>query len=317
MTSEFNRTALFSRVQPGGVFTVNDLKDHPGNIFFVDSGETVNGANAVGFGRSPDAPFLTLDYAVAFCTANNGDVIYVMPGHAESLTADSAVDLDVAGIKVIGLGTGGSRPTFTCTVAAGDFKLAGAGCGWIENLLFLNAVDQSTGLLEVSAPDWTIKNCDIRESDSTAAQANVYLITTADANRLHIDGLTINEGGADAGPVSAIDFVGADDLHLENFYIYGNFSTTPVQMLTTACLRVRIHDGTIWQANAADTGIVDTVTNSTGFVGPNLLIKLADNAANITEAVTGATFQVIDPVYVVNLVNEKAMLINWTASTDA
>ena len=35
-----NRTALFSRHQPGGVFTVDDLEQHPGDIWFVDSGAT-------------------------------------------------------------------------------------------------------------------------------------------------------------------------------------------------------------------------------------------------------------------------------------
>jgi hypothetical protein len=44
---------------------------------------------------------------------------------------------------------------------------------------------------------------------------------------------------------------------------------------------------------------------------------LLDNAANVTEAITGATFVTFDPVYVVNLAGEKAMLINTTASTDA
>jgi len=51
-------------------------------------------------------------------------VIYCMPGHAENLAADSAVDVDIASIKIVGLGWGVSRPTFTATAIAGDFKLA-------------------------------------------------------------------------------------------------------------------------------------------------------------------------------------------------
>jgi len=70
-------------------------------------------------------------------------------------------------------------------------------------------------------------------------------------------------------------------------------------------------------ANEADIAIVDTITTSTGWIGPNLYIMLQDNAANITTAVTGATFHMMDPVYICNLVNEKAMLSNWTASTHA
>lgn len=311
-----NRSALFSRRYPGGVWTIQDMLAHPGNIFFVDSGAS-GASDAAGYGLEPDRPFATLDYAIGQCTANNGDVIYLMPGHAENLGADSAVDVDVNGLKIVGLGHGATRPTFTCTAAAGDFKLAGTST-WIENILFLNDVDQSTGLLEVSSTDCVIKNVEIREVDVTAKQANVYLITTANADRLLIDGLAIDQDGAStAGAVTAIDFVGADGLELKNFYVYGNFSTTPIQMLTTKSERVHIHDGVIWQLNSADTGIVDTVTASTGFIGPNLFIRLADDAANVTEAITGATFHVIDPVYVVNADNQKALLINWTATADA
>jgi len=319
MVSEFVRTALFSRNQPGGVFTVNDLTEHPGNVFFVDSGETVNGADAAGFGRSPDSPFLTLDYAIAFCTANNGDVIYCMPGHAENLAADSTVDVDIAGIKIVGLGWGGSRPTFTCTDAAGDFKLAGAGCHIIENLLFVNAVDNSTGLLEVSAGDCTIINCEFR--DTAAVYADVMVLTTADADNLTIRGCRFQSNAAD-GSVSAIELVGADYAHIHDCYFVGNYDTGVIQFITTASTYVNIHDCTMFQlddtAGAAGVQmIMDTITASTGVIGPNLWLAGIVNAANVTEAVTGATFQLFDPIYVVNTVAEKAMLIDWTVTTDA
>ena len=313
MTSEFNRTALFSRVQPGGVFTINDLKEHPGNVFFVDSGETVNGANAVGFGRSPDAPFLTLDYAIAFCTANNGDVIYVMPGHVETVIADSGVNVDVVGVKIIGLGWGGSRPTFNFTTnVAADFKLAAA-CCWIENLLFLGGIDALTGPIEVTGADNTIVNCEYRD---VTGEATDTLITVDGADRLTIRGWKHN-GAAGAGANSAIALDGSDDFTLSDFYIYGNFAVGAIDFRTTASARANLSDGFIWTENAADIAIVDTVTTSTGVMGPDLELVLQEDQANITQAITGATFYVFDPVYVVNAVNERAMLINWAASTDA
>ena len=119
------RTALFSRHQPGGVFTIDDLEQHPGDIWFVNN--TVTAAtDATGYGQNPDAPFATLDYAIGQCTASNGDVIYVMPGHAEDLTAADSIDVDVAGIKIIGLGWGALKPTFSTTAAAGSFKVDAA-----------------------------------------------------------------------------------------------------------------------------------------------------------------------------------------------
>ncbi len=62
---------------------------------------------------------------------------------------------------------------------------------------------------------------------------------------------------------------------------------------------------------------MDTITGTTGTIGPDIDIFLGVNAANITGAVTGVTLHVVDPVYVGNLVNEKALLINWVAATDA
>ena len=304
-----NRTALFSRKQSGGVFTISDFVDHPGDIWFVDSG---TGTDAAGYGQDPDSPTATLDYAVGLATANQGDVIYCMPGHAESLAADSDVDIDKAGLTVIGLGTGAARPTFTATVTTGDFKLAAASTK-IENLLFLGGVDVCTGILEISGADCQVINCEFRDS---VGQATDTLITVDGSDRLLIDGCKFNLAAA-AGANSAIALDGSDDAEIRNCYIYGNFAVGAIDLRTTVSARINIHDCKIWTVNAADIAIVDTKTGSTGWIGPNLAIMLADNAANITTAVTGATFQMVDPVYVVNVVNEKAMLSTWTATTDA
>jgi len=307
-----NRTALFSRKQPGGVFTISDLVDHPGNIWFVDSGAS-GGGDTTGHGRDPDSPFLTLDYAIGRCTANNGDVIYLLPGHAETIIADSGVDIDVAGVKVIGLGWGASRPTFTFTTAVtADFKLAAASVV-VKNLLFLGGIDALTGVIEVSGADCVIKDCEYRD---VTGQATDTILTVDGADRLVIDNYR-HIGAAGAGANAAIAIDGTDDLEIKNSYLYGNFAVGAIDLRTTLSARVNIHDCKIWMASAADIAIVDTITGSTGWIGPNLQIKLQDNAANITAAVTGATFQMVDPVYVVNLVNEKAMLSTWTATTNA
>lgn len=280
-----------------------------GNVFYVDSG---SGTDAAGYGSLPETPVATVDYAVGLCTANNGDVIIVMPGHTETLGADSAVDVDIAGITIIGCGSGADRPTFNATAIAGDFKLAAASTT-IINLLFTGGIDATTGIIEVSAADCKIINCEYRD---VTDQATDILITTAAADRLVIDGFKVI-GAAAAGGNSAIALVGADDCEIKNCFIYGNFAVGAIDLRTTASPRVNIHDCKIWTENSADIAVVDTITGSTGWIGPNLQIKLKDNAANITAAITGATFQMVDPVYIVNLVNEKAMLSSWTASTNA
>ena len=84
------------------------------SVFFVDSGATNTQDAADGeHGNTWSRPFATLDYAVGRCTADQGDIILVAPGHAETLSGVSDLDIDVSGITIIGLGKGSLMPTFT------------------------------------------------------------------------------------------------------------------------------------------------------------------------------------------------------------
>ncbi len=290
-----------------------------GRAFFVNANssneaqhKTAVDDSGSGYGVAWDSPFATIDYAVNQCVANRGDVIYVAPEHTENLAADSAVDVDVAGVAVVGIRRGRLMPTLTATAIAGDIKLAANNTS-VHNIRSVGGVDATTGVLEISGADCAVIDCEYRDS---TGQATDTIITVDGADRLLIDGYR-HMGAAGAGANSAIALDGSDDLEIKNFYIYGNFAVGGIDFRTTLSARVKIHRGDIWTANAADIGIVDTITSSTGSIGPDINIMLADNAANITEAVTGATFQVFDPIYVCNLVNEKGLLLNWTASTDA
>jgi hypothetical protein len=284
-----------------------------GITYFVDS---VTGSDAAGAnnGRSGTVPYATLDHAINQCRANKGDVILLMPGHAETIIADSGVDIDVAGITIIGLGQGAARPTFTFeTAVTADFKLAAASTTVI-NVLFLGNIDALTGVIEVSAADCALIDCEYRD---VTGQATDVIVTTANADRLLIDGHK-HYGAAGDGGDTAVVVVGCDDVTIRNSKFYGNFDLGAIECRTTAAVRLRVHDCEIWTEGAEDLAILDTITGSTGLIGPNVLMALQDNAANITEAITGATFMVFDVgVHVVNLANEKSIAINWTASTDA
>jgi hypothetical protein len=157
---------MFSRQQVGGMFHVQDLSEHPGNVWFVDSTHA-SASDASGYGYNPDAPFATIDYAVSACTASNGDTIYVMPNHSEDIDAAGALDLDVIGISVIGLGKGDARPVCnwsadgTITIDAADITLS--------NFRFTQGVDAITIMIDVNADDFTMIDCEFVEA--AAAQA--------------------------------------------------------------------------------------------------------------------------------------------------
>lgn len=311
------RSQFFSQWNNGNMLLV-DQGLTTGQVFFVDSGASAGGTTS-GYGTSPERAFTTLDSAIVNCLPNNGDIIYVLPGHAETLIADSHVDIDVEGVTVIGLGRGAARPTFTFqTNVAADFKLAAANTV-IKNLLFLNNLDNTTGIVEVSAADCAILDCEFRELDP-AAFADVLLLTTAAADRLEVAGCRFY-GNAGDGAVSLIELVGADDAHIHDCYLYGDCTLGLIQCITTPSLRVRMHDLKLYNEDAtagadAVEGILDTVTGSSGIIGPNIFVRLGLDAANISGAVVGATFTIFRPINVVNAAGECTMAVDRVDSTD-
>lgn len=301
------------------------MQTHPGKVFWVYNGTTLDQGHRAGSNGNKgtfDAPFATLDYAVGQCRANKGDVIFIKPGHTETLTATS-VAVDVAGIAIVGLGQGASRPTFNATATASVFPISAANV-LVHNLLFTGGIDAVVSMITVSAADVVLNDIELRD---VTGQMVAGVLTTAAADRLKIKGFKYD--GADAaGGAAAIALVGGDQIEISDFDIIGNFSVGGIDVRTTATTNLRVYNGNVWnQHGTIDCCIVDTVTASTGVMGPDLFLRLTENAANITEAITGATFHyngggtvaglVGTGILVANLAGEAGMVINKTASTDA
>jgi len=165
--SATQRSALFARQQPGGFWNTAHIPDQPGNIWFVDSTHTA-ASDTAGYGRNPDRPFATIDYAVGQCTANNGDVIYVMPSHTETIGAAGAITLDVKGIFVIGLGIGDDRPVLNYTDTAGT--VAVDDCDIVlRHFRVTQGVDAVVTMFDVNSDDFEMD--DIEFVEAAAAQA--------------------------------------------------------------------------------------------------------------------------------------------------
>ncbi len=283
------------------------LNTYGGNVFWVDSG-----AGGDGNPGTEKQPFGTIDYAIGRCTASNGDVIMVKAGHTETISAASGIDLDVIGVSIVGLGAGSLRPTLNFTATASTLTMAAADCS-IQGLLLTGGIDAVVSMVVVSAADCAITDCEIRD---VTGQTVIGILTTAAADRLVIDGFRY-DGATAAGATAAIAIVGGDRLEIKNSNFNGNFSIACINVLTTATTDLEVHDCRSRNQNAADIFIVDTITASTGVIGPNLYHRAADNAANVTEAFTGATFVYFSPLLVVNLAGEQGMASNITTTTDA
>lgn len=291
------------------------LQTNPGKIIWVNNSSVLPDGGIAGSDTNKGTylkPFSTIDYAIGQCVASRGDIICVMPGHVETLSTANGIDLDIAGVAVVGLGQGSLRPVINITATAGFVRFNAASCSLV-NVLIKGGIDAITKAIQVNASDCYLE---LNYRDVTG-QITDCVVTTASADRLKIH-VNEYEGAVAAGTNAAIAIVGGDLIEITGNRMRGNFAVGGIDVRTTATTNLFVHDFKNFRTeNAADIFLVDTITASTGQVGPNVNLMLKDNAANITEAITGATLIVQDPVYVCNLAGEKGMLINWTESTDA
>jgi hypothetical protein len=279
------RTALFSRKQSGGFFVVDDIKQHPGAIWFVDSGHSY-ASDAAGFGRTPDAPLATLDYAVGLCTASQGDVIYAMPGHAETVSAAAGLDLDKIGISIIGLGNGTLQPTITLDTAdTADIDIDAASIT-IENIHFISNFLNIAAAIDVNATDFTLRNCRFSEA-GTDLNALIWIQDAAAAGSDRITVENCHVIANDTTNTHFINFAGTGSGHrfIGNELI-GDWGTIAVGG-AGVILNAVIRDNVIYNLANTNDSCLNFANTATGLLMRNLAAGTPAAANGITAAAMG------------------------------
>lgn len=224
-----------------------------GNVFYVDSGI---GSDSYT-GTEKEQALATIDAAVGKCTANNGDKIYVMQGHAENIASAAALDLDVAGITIIGLGSGDDMPELSLTAQASTIEIAAADVT-IQNIRFLgNYTNGVTECIDVTATGdgARIIGCEFKETSSTKELLKMVTLT-ADADRCVIYGNRFlgEAGGTDS---VAINLEGGSDKTLIAYNTFiGDWSGYVIDGTTAASTELAIYGNYI---HNADTGAGKTM----------------------------------------------------------
>jgi len=155
-----------------------------GSYFFVCS---VTG-NAANSGTSPSTPLATITGALAKCTDSVGDVIVVMPGHAETCSSAGALAVNKIGVTIIGLGNGGRRPTVTLDTATSASVTITAADVTIKNILFAANLASIVTVFTVTANDFRLEGCEFRDTSTILNFINI-ISTGTTANTC--DGLTV------------------------------------------------------------------------------------------------------------------------------
>ncbi len=259
-----------------------------GTVRFVNS-VTGSDNNA---GTDPAAPKATLQAAIDLCTANKGDKIIVMAGHAETVTSTS-INLSKAGVSIICLGNGLERPTFTYGAAAATITVSAANCAFIGGHHIANFADVAAAFTVGAAKDFQL----IRNSFVDAASNLNYLsiVVTGSTNNA-ADGLSV-VGNTYWGLVATANAFVSVLGNLDRLLIADNFvdkaaTNDAGQFLTMSskvCLSARVTANTLILLGATGNlvGIFATgsSTTSTGVFSYNLVTSL-DTTTELLDTAT-------------------------------
>ena len=244
-------------VMGGGV----EIPASTGNYFFVHSGtgsDAYDGKNPKVVDRS-SGPFATVDYAIGKCTASNGDVVIVMPGHAETLTA--AVTVDVAGVQVIGLGVGASVPTLTF---GADVAIAMTGIGTrICNFRLALGFATVASAVTVGAADVTVERIETIIHSTSQFTAHIAVSAHERVKILNNTLRTLITASSTAG----LQLNGCDNVVVAGNLITGHFTTAGIsnitdEVLNALIMRNVVHNTSVTggdlavQMDAAATGLM-------------------------------------------------------------
>lgn len=170
------------------------VQQQPGNVYWVSNSTVVGvrGALAGSDGNGDGSffkPFATIQKAVDMCLANNGDIIFVKQGHAETISSAAILTFNKAGIAIIGLGSGSLRPTLTFTTAATANIPVTAQNVSIQNFLFvanfLNIASFMTATGTNTPKNFNIEGCEFRDTSSIL---NALTVFTGNATGNSCDG---------------------------------------------------------------------------------------------------------------------------------
>lgn len=167
---------------------------YPGQVFFLNnSGVLPEGGISASDSNNGTylKPFNSLNYAVTKCVANRGDIIMVMPGHAEAISSATAMSLGVAGVCIVGMGQGSKRPTFTlntantATINVTANNIAFVNCVFVANFLAIASCFTLT-----AANNFVLQGCSVKD---TSAILNFARVVGTSAVDNAADGLVIED----------------------------------------------------------------------------------------------------------------------------
>ena len=285
---------------------------NPGKVFWVNS-TSVLAPGAVGGSNGNDGsyrrPFATIDYAVGRCTANRGDIIMVMPGHSETISSATSLVFDVAGVAVIGLGSGSFRPDLNFSATAGSVEVDAADVT-LYNLTFTADVSAVVVGVNVDANGCTIDNCEF--NFNATGDDFLTMIDVDTVGGFTLSNSTLYAEDNVAGAAEAVRLDTDTKTVIRNNFIIGEFSDGCIIGEGAAGAQLLIANNIMYNADTTGGETIDLNVAHTGVISKNSLCSLFSTAPETTY--DPGSCQSIEN-YACNAINESGTIVPPTIST--
>jgi hypothetical protein len=220
-----------------------------GGVQWVD---TIGGSN-VNVGDNPELPVQTLAQAVTNSAANG--LIVIGQGSAEAPTGSQSVAL--AGLTIVGCGSGSTRPRYTCAGAVDLFAVSAAGVR-IRNLYFPASTAVSTARVAFTAANGEVKGCYFECGASDTNRA-VRIHTAANSCRVRDSSFVVTA----SRPAMGLEISAAvtDTTIEDSVFDGGSYGWTDYALKVSAAATRIFLEGQVELLNRSDAGFTVTATS--------------------------------------------------------
>ncbi len=290
-----------SRITNGGandLAILNSFYNFPGtvgNIIHVYSGGL---GTATGVTVTDAA--LTMVAGQTLATADNGDLVLVLPGHTESVVGAASAGVwtfSKAGVTYRGVGSGRGRPTITFGTGTDAQMIVSAARVTFQNLVFdFGGFDQIVAAISVTGVDVAFEDCEFLLDNGTNKSVILGILTAATASRLRIERCRfIGTPAATATVTAAIKHEVGADYVIKDCYFEGKMTQAILNATTLLrglidSNRFVIGTGTvaITMAAASTPFIVNNRINVASGTAP-IVAAAGFMAGNVYSAAVGVT----------------------------
>ena len=168
----------------------------------------------------------TITSALAACTAWNGDVILVAPGHTETVATASALTVSISWVTIKWLWQWALRPNITINGVIGASVLISWANVTIENVVFTAGLDAITAMINVTWAYFSLLNSEV-VTNTAALWAVLWILTAATATGLKVEecrflGTAANTGTTTTAQIKHEVWV--------DYVIRNNYFTCPISV---------------------------------------------------------------------------------------